>query len=83
MKQLSEAQRIRLVVERDGLDTAVEWVHRTLQIYTQALDDPANFARTAEYRPRFEQSIREFETWLDQQARGALRTPSASPRSAP
>ncbi len=77
MKQLSEAQRIRLVVERDGLDTAVEWVHRTLQIYTRALDDPANFARAAEYRPRFEQSIREFETWLDQQAHGAPRTPSA------
>ena len=83
MKQLSEAGRIRLIVERDGLDSAVQWVHRTLQIYAQALDDPANFARAAEYRPRFEQSIREFEAWLDQQDHGAPRTPSASPRSAP
>ena len=70
VEQLSEADRIRLVVERDGLDAAVEWVRRTLQIYAQALDDPANFARAAEYRPRFEQSIRAFEAWLNQQDHG-------------
>jgi hypothetical protein len=83
VKQLSEAERIRLIVERDGLDAAVEWVHRTLQIYAQALDDPANFARAAEYRPRFEQSTREFEAWLNQQGHGARRMPPGSMRRAP
>jgi hypothetical protein len=70
--KLSEADRIRLVVERDGLDLAIEWVRRTLQIYVRALDDPASYARAAEYRPRFEQSIQEFEAWLTQ--RGARTT---------
>jgi hypothetical protein len=82
--QRSEADRIRLVVERDGLEAAVEWVRRTLQIYVQALDDPANFARAAEYRPRFEQSIREFETWLGQHDHGSRANSAAhdSPRAA-
>jgi hypothetical protein len=78
--QRTEADRIQLVVERDGLDTAIEWVRRTLQIYVQALDDPTNFARAAEYRPRFEESIRAFEAWLDQQDRGS-RTSGAPDRS--
>lgn len=59
-----EADRIQFIVERDGLAAAITWVQVTLQTYTQALNDPRSFARTAEYRPLFEQSIREFQTWL-------------------
>jgi hypothetical protein len=79
--QRSEVDRIRLVVERDGRDAAIQWVRRTLQIYVQALDDPTNFARAAEYRPRFEESVREFEAWLGQQGHG-LRSDAAPPRVA-
>lgn len=82
MAQRSEADRIRLVVERDGLDAAIEWVRRTLQIYVQALNDPANFARAAEYRPRFEESIREFEAWLGRQGHSS-RPDAAAHNSAP
>lgn len=59
-----EQQRINLLIERDGEAAAREWVKRTLDIYRQALKSSASHASLPEYRPLFEQSIREFEHWL-------------------
>jgi hypothetical protein len=60
---MSERQRIELLVNRDGLKEARAWVERTLKIYREAIASGSHGA-TKEYRPLFEQSIREFEDWL-------------------
>jgi hypothetical protein len=60
----SEKHRIKLLVERDGEAAARAWVERTLKIYREAINHPGSHPSTKEYRPAFEQSIREFEEWL-------------------
>ena len=65
---ISENQRIELLVRRDGVQQAREWVARTLALYRQAIASGASHAATADYRPRFEQSIREFEAWLTEKS---------------
>jgi hypothetical protein len=60
---MSERQRIELLVRRDGLKEARAWVERTLQLYREAISSGSHSA-TKEYRPLFEQSVREFESWL-------------------
>jgi len=61
---MSEQRRIQFLVDRDGLAAAQAWVKRTLQLYCEAVASPGH-ASTGEYRPRFEQSIRDFEAWLN------------------
>jgi hypothetical protein len=61
---VSEKQRIELLVRRDGIKEARAWVDRTLRLYRDAIASGASHAATKEYRPLFEQSIREFEDWL-------------------
>lgn len=60
---MSESNRIELLVRRDGIDKARTWVERTLKLYRDAIASGSH-AATNEYRPLFEQSIREFEEWL-------------------
>lgn len=61
---MSEAQRIDFLVRRDGLKEARAWVERTLRLYREAIASATSHASTKEYRPLFEQSIRDFEEWL-------------------
>jgi hypothetical protein len=61
---VSEKQRIGLLVRRDGAEEARAWVERTLKLYREAIASGTSHAATKEYRPLFEQSIREFEDWL-------------------
>lgn len=60
----SEQGRIEFLLRRDGREATRVWVERTLGIYRQALADAGSHARDPVYRPRFEQSVREFEAWL-------------------
>lgn len=61
---MSEKERIELLVRRDGVEQARAWVERTLKLYREAIASASGHAATKEYRPLFEQSIREFEDWL-------------------
>ena len=61
---ISEKQRIDFLVRRDGVKDARAWLERTLELYQQAIASDTSHAATSEYRPRFEQSIREFKAWL-------------------
>jgi hypothetical protein len=61
---VSERARIDFLVRRDGLKEARAWVERTLKLYRESIASRASHASTNEYRPLFEQSIREFEDWL-------------------
>jgi hypothetical protein len=59
-----EKQRIELLVRRDGVEAARAWVERTLRLYREAIASGTSHASMKEYRPLFEQSIRDFEDWL-------------------
>lgn len=59
-----ETERIRFLVERDGLAAARKWVEATLKAYRDAISSPSSHASKPNYRPLFEESIREFEEWL-------------------
>ena len=61
---MTERQRIEFLVRRDGIAAARAWVERTLKLYREAVVSPGH-ASTNEYRPLFEQSIRDFEAWLE------------------
>jgi len=60
---MSEKRRIQFLVHRDGLAGAQAWVERTLELYREVIVSPGH-GSTSEYRPLFEQSIRDFEAWL-------------------
>ena len=64
MKLESEGKRLELLVRRDGLQAAREWVERTLKLYQEAIASASSHASSREYRPLFETSIRDFEQWL-------------------
>jgi hypothetical protein len=58
-----EEGRIEFLVKRDGKEAACQWVERTAQIYRKALASDSH-AVFPQYRPRFEQSVRDFDKWL-------------------
>lgn len=60
----SETDRIRFLVARDGEQAARAWVRRTLDIYRDALRSRARHVTAPEFRPLFEQAVREYEQWL-------------------
>jgi hypothetical protein len=73
----SEKQRIDFLVRRDGVEDARAWVERTLKLYQRAIASSTGHAATGEYRPRFEQSIREFKAWLESEKQGkAVEAPA-------
>ncbi len=60
----AERNRIEFLLKRDGLEATRAWVRRTLQIYRDALANRSSHAAAAEFRPLFEQAIRDYEEWL-------------------
>lgn len=62
-----EEERIRFLVERDGREAARRWVREMLEAYRAAVNSPGSHASTKYYRPGFQQSIREFQKWLEQE----------------
>lgn len=61
---MGEKERIEFLVRRDGVEQARAWVERTLKLYREAIASGSHAASPA-YRPFFEQSIRDFENWLN------------------
>ena len=59
-----EAERIGLLLGRDGHVTTRKWVERTAAIYQTALSQANHFASDPAYRPLFERAVREFNEWL-------------------
>lgn len=59
-----EAERIGLLLERDGPDATRAWVERTLAIYRRAVLDPAHFASSPDYRRLYLLSCADFRRWL-------------------
>ncbi len=46
----TEADRFRLLVERDGRDAALAWAQRTVTAYQEAVANPNHFASPASTR---------------------------------
>jgi len=59
-----ERRRIEFLLQRDGLDATRAWVRRTLDIYRDALRNQASHPAAPDFRPLFEQAIRDYEEWL-------------------
>ena len=60
-----------MLCTRDGTDAANKWARSTLQLYRQSVVNPAHFASQADWKSRFEQSMRELATFIE---RGTLDT---------
>ena len=58
---MSDRIRLERLKVRDGLDAAREWARRTAGLYHQSISDPVHFASQPDWKPRFEQLIRELE----------------------
>lgn len=56
--------RIDFLVARDGIDSAIDWVRRTMRIYRQAVLNKRHYASAPEYRRRFIAAYCVFKTWL-------------------
>ena len=60
----SERHRIAFLLARDGAPSTGQWVERTCRLYREALASKASHASIPEYRPLFEDAVREFDEWL-------------------
>ncbi|MEO8600378.1 MAG: hypothetical protein ABI656_11170 [bacterium] len=64
---MDEVSRITFLIDRDGIDSAIEWVRRTLRIYRSSVLNRKHFASSHGYRRRFIESYLSFKRWLGQQ----------------
>jgi hypothetical protein len=62
---MSERVRLETLCERDGLDAAKHWAQRTASLYRQSVSEPTHYASQADWKPLFEQSIRELAAFAD------------------
>ncbi len=53
-----------MLCARDGKDAANEWAQSTLRLYRQSVEDPAHFASQADWKARFEYSMRELASFI-------------------
>lgn len=63
--RMSERMRLTMLCDRDGRAVAHEWVQATLQLYRQAIQNPAHFASQADWKARFDRSMRELTTFIE------------------
>lgn len=59
-----ESDRIKFIVARDGTDTAIVWVRRTMQSYRSSVLNKKHFASSRHYRRGFIESYLSFKQWL-------------------
>ena len=58
-----------MLCARDGKHAAKEWAQSALQLYHRSIENRVHFASQADWKVRFEQSIRELATFVE---RGTL-----------
>jgi len=62
---MSERERLKTLVARDGMEAAKEWASRTATMYSQSISNPDHYASQPDWKPRFEQSIRELKMFAE------------------
>ena len=54
-----------MLCARDGVDAAKEWAQSTFHLYRQSQENPAHFASQADWKVRFEHSMRELSMFIE------------------
>lgn len=62
---MGERERLKTLVARDGMEAAKAWARRTAIIYGQSIGNPDHYASQPDWKPRFEQSIRELKLFAE------------------
>jgi hypothetical protein len=62
---MNERIRLETLCTRDGVDAARQWADWSTTLYRQSIRDPDHFASQPDWKPRFEQSIRELATFAE------------------
>jgi len=62
---MGERERLNALVARDGMDAAKEWARKTAAIYSLSISNPDHYASQPDWKPRFEQSIRELTMFAE------------------
>ena len=62
---MGERERLQALVARDGMEAAKEWAKRTGVIYCRSISNPDHYASQPDWKPLFEQSIRELKMFAD------------------
>ena len=63
---MSERMRLTMLCARDGSDASNEWAQSTLQLYRRSVENPLHFASQAEWKTRFECSMRELALFIEE-----------------
>ena len=62
---MSERLRLETLVARDGVEQAKQWALKTAVIYRLSMSDSNHYASLPDWEPRFEESIRELNRFVD------------------
>jgi len=62
---MSERMRLAMLYARDCEEVAKEWACSALQLYRHCERNPAHFASQADWKVRFERSMRELATFVE------------------
>jgi hypothetical protein len=62
---MSERLRLEALIARDGLEHAKQWVKKTAAVYILCLSEPSHYASQPDWKPLFENSIKELELFAE------------------
>jgi hypothetical protein len=60
---MGERMRLETLCARDGVDAARQWASWAAALYRRSILDSTHFASQPDLKTRFEESIREFDTF--------------------
>lgn len=58
-RDMSERVRLETLYARDGPDVAKQWAQWAASLYRLAISEPTHYASQPDWKPLFEESIRE------------------------
>ena len=62
---MSERLRLETLIARDGLEHAKQWAKKTAVAYVLFLSEPAHYASQPDWKPLFENSIKELKLFAE------------------
>ena len=62
---MGERERLKALLARDGMEAAKEWARRTAAIYSLSISNRDHYASQPDWKPLFEQSIRELKMFAE------------------
>jgi hypothetical protein len=62
---MSERLRLENLIARDGLEQSKQWAKKTAVAYVLLVSEPSQYASQADWRPLFENSIKELKHFAE------------------